>query len=240
MFFSRSSVSLLYFSKIVKSYSKVNKTYFGTFTTKSKVMASTTLNGKPKIVFVLGGPGAGKGTQCNNIVKHFGFVHLSAGDLLREERIREGSQFGTLIDDYIKNGKIVPVDVTCSLLENAINLNREKNGKNKFLIDGFPRNQDNLDGWNRRMEGKVDVQFVLFFDCNEGVCVERCLERGKSSGRTDDNEDSLKKRIKTYTNESFPIIQHFQGLNLVKRIDASQNVDDVFKNVQDLLTSSEL
>lgn len=76
---------------------------------------------KPKIVFVLGAPGAGKGTQCEKIVEHFGFTHLSAGDLLREERKREGSEFGALIEDNIKNGRIVPVEITCSLLENAIN-----------------------------------------------------------------------------------------------------------------------
>lgn len=208
------------------------------FCTRAEIMAS--ILEKPKVVFVLGGPGAGKGTQCNNIVNHFGFVHLSAGDLLREERIREGSQYGQLIDDYIKNGKIVPVDVTCSLLENAINLHREKNGKNKFLIDGFPRNQDNLDGWNRRMHDKADVQFVLFFDCAESVCVERCLERGKSSGRTDDNEESLKKRIQTYNNESYPIIQHFEKLDMVKRIDASPDADSIFKAVQEVLEKAEL
>lgn len=76
---------------------------------------------KPKIVFVLGAPGAGKGTQCSKIVDEFGFVHLSAGDLLREERQRPGSEFGELIEECITNGKIVPVEVTCSLLENAIN-----------------------------------------------------------------------------------------------------------------------
>lgn len=76
---------------------------------------------KPKIVFVLGAPGAGKGTQCSKIVEEFGFVHLSAGDLLREERQRPGSEFGELIEDCITNGKIVPVEVTCSLLENSMN-----------------------------------------------------------------------------------------------------------------------
>lgn len=64
--------------------------------------------------------GAGKGTQCEKIVSEFGFKHLSAGDLLREERAREGSEFGALIEDYITNGKIVPVEITCSLLENAM------------------------------------------------------------------------------------------------------------------------
>lgn len=76
---------------------------------------------KPRIVFVLGAPGAGKGTQCEKIVTEFGYVHLSAGDLLRAERNRPGSEFGELIETSIKQGKIVPVAVTCSLLENAMN-----------------------------------------------------------------------------------------------------------------------
>lgn len=184
---------------------------------------------KPKVVFVLGGPGAGKGTQCSKIVERFQFTHLSAGDLLREERAREGSEFGQLIEDYIRNGKIVPVEVTCSLLENAM----KNSGKSRFLIDGFPRNQDNLDGWNRQMSGKTDLQFVLFFDCAEDVCVQRCLGRGQSgSGRTDDNMDSLKKRIQTYNNDSLPIIKYFESVGQVKTIDASPDADKVFQDVE--------
>lgn len=83
---------------------------------KNFVMSSD----KPKVIFVLGAPGAGKGTQCSNIVRTYGYAHLSAGDLLREERQRSGSEFGELIDDCIVNGTIVPVAVTCSLLENAM------------------------------------------------------------------------------------------------------------------------
>lgn len=75
----------------------------------------------PNVVFVLGGPGAGKGTQCTRIQDEFGYIHLSAGDLLREERARPGSQFGALIENCIVNGTIVPVSVTCSLLENRMN-----------------------------------------------------------------------------------------------------------------------
>ncbi|EDX14522.1 UMP-CMP kinase [Drosophila simulans] len=190
---------------------------------------------KPKVVFVLGGPGAGKGTQCSRIVDRFQFTHLSAGDLLREERSREGSEFGNLIEDYIRNGKIVPVEVTCSLLENAM----KASGKSRFLIDGFPRNQDNLDGWNRQMSEKVDFQFVLFFDCGEDVCVKRCLGRGQSgSGRTDDNLESLKKRISTYNNDSLPIIKFFEGAGQVKRIDASPDAEEVFGEVEKILVAS--
>lgn len=208
---------------------------FQRFLAQTRLKVLKEMAEKPKIVFVLGGPGAGKGTQCSKIVERFQFVHLSAGDLLREERAREGSEVGALIEDYIRNGKIVPVEVTCSLLEAAMT----KSGNNKFLIDGFPRNQDNLDGWTRQMSEKVDFQFVLFFNCSEEVCVNRCLSRGQSgSGRSDDNMESLKKRIQTYNNDSLPIIKHFEELGKVKQIDASPSADEVFSKVEQVFNES--
>jgi UMP-CMP kinase len=147
---------------------------------------------KPQVLFVLGGPGAGKGTQCAKIVADYGFVHLSAGDLLREER-QSGGETGALIDTYIKEGKIVPVEITIELLRRAMSLHALK-GSYNFLIDGFPRNADNLQGWNRAMQNDADVRFVLFFDCSEQTMEARLLERGKTSGRSDDNIDSIRKR----------------------------------------------
>jgi UMP-CMP kinase len=91
------------------------------------------------IIFVLGGPGAGKGTQCAYLVRDYGFKHLSAGDLLREEQDRPGSQFGDLIRQYIKDGQIVPMEVTIQLLENAITHTLKEEGNSKFLIDGTSR-----------------------------------------------------------------------------------------------------
>jgi len=192
-------------------------------------MAST----KPNVIFVLGGPGAGKGTQCTRIAETYGYVHLSAGDLLREEAGKPDSSLGQEINEHIKNGSIVPVAVTCKLLENAM----KASGKNNFLIDGFPRNKDNVDGWNQAMEGKVNVQCILFFDCSEETCVARCLERGKASGRTDDNEESLKKRIVTYNNSTRPVIEAFEEKKLVRRIDASNDVDKVFQDVQSVFNN---
>lgn len=186
---------------------------------------------KPKVVFVLGGPGAGKGTQCTNIVNHFGFVHLSAGDLLRAEQKNPDSQYGKLIEEYIKSAKIVPVEVTCKLIENAMTRSQSQ----KFLIDGFPRNQNNLDGWNKEMADKVHLLCVLFFDCPEDVCVKRCLQRGADgSGRADDNEESLKKRISVYINETMPIIQLYEKENLVKRIQAEKDKDAIFEAVKQI------
>ena len=89
------------------------------------------------VLFVLGGPGAGKGTQCANLVRDYGFCHLSAGDLLRAEQDREGSEFGAMIKDYIRNGQIVPMEVTIQLLENAMKEDMKKHhSKSLFLIDG--------------------------------------------------------------------------------------------------------
>lgn len=196
-----------------------------------RTVVTVAFNMKPKVVFVLGGPGAGKGTQCQKIVEHFGYTHLSAGDLLRAERNNPGSQYGELIENYIKEGKIVPVEITCSLLEKAMT----ESGKDKFLIDGFPRNQNNLDGWNNVVANKIDLQFVLFFDCPLDVCLERCIKRGASgSGRTDDNEESLKKRCGVYINETRPIIEHYEKDNLVKRIDASKTESEVFDEVKQI------
>ncbi|KAK8374663.1 hypothetical protein O3P69_010124 [Scylla paramamosain] len=86
----------------------------------SRAVHSLVMAAKYNVVFVLGGPGAGKGTQCAKIVEKFGYVHLSAGDLLREERAKSGSEYGELIDGHIKNGTIVPVEITCRLLERAM------------------------------------------------------------------------------------------------------------------------
>lgn len=184
----------------------------------------------PKVLFVLGGPGAGKGTQCNNLVEHYNYIHLSAGDLLRAER-NSGSKDGDMINEFIKNGKIVAAEVTVRLLEKAINQNPEQ----KFLIDGFPRNNNNLQGWVSYMTGKADVEGVLFFDCPEEVCVKRILERAKTSGRVDDNEESIRKRFQTYYQETMPVIKYYQDQNLVKKVNAIPEPDEVFMSVRKLM-----
>jgi len=190
--------------------------------------------GKPNVMFVLGGPGAGKGTQCAKIVEQFGHVHLSAGDLLRAERASPGSQYGELIEHHITNGTIVPVEITCSLLERAMT----ESDKNDFLIDGFPRNEDNLQGWNKAMGDKVNLQCVLFFRCTQEICTARCLSRGAAgSGRTDDNEESLKKRFVTYEQATMPIIKLFEEKNLVKTLDATKTPEEVYAEVEAIIKS---
>lgn len=179
--------------------------------------------GKAKVCFVLGGPGSGKGTACEYLVKKHGLAHLSAGDLLREERKREGSTYGELIETCIVQGTIVPVEITCKLLENAMNIiMKESNGdQDKFLIDGFPRNLDNLQGWTTQMDGKTDDRIVLYLNCPLEVCEARILERSKTSGRSDDNLEALRKRFRTYEESTKGIIEHYRELGKVREVDAS-------------------
>ncbi|XP_065217014.1 UMP-CMP kinase [Planococcus citri] len=188
---------------------------------------------KPKVIFVLGGPGAGKGTQCQKLVEEFKFKHISAGDLLREERNKPGSEFGELIETHIRNGTIVPVEITCKLIENTI----QASNTDVFLIDGFPRNKDNLDGWIREMSDKTDLQFVLFFDCPIEMCVQRCLKRGEAgSGRSDDNIESVRKRIVTFNEDTLPIIRYYEEKNMVKKIDSSKTADEIHNEVRSLMS----
>jgi UMP-CMP kinase len=189
---------------------------------------------KVTVLFVLGGPGAGKGTQCANLVRDYHFTHLSAGDLLRAEQNREGSEFGNLIKEYIRDGKIVPMEVTVQLLENAMMdvLEKNKEGKGKFLIDGFPRQMDQALKFE---ESVCPSKFVLFFDCPEEEMEKRLLERGKTSGRADDNAESIRKRFKTFEETSMPVVDYFDQQKRVVKIVATKTPDEVYKETREKL-----
>lgn len=120
---------------------------------------------KPTVIFILGGPGSGKGTQSQLIHDHFKFVHLSAGDLLRAERKKEGSENGALIEKCIVEGSIVPSAITVALLKQAMEESGWDNGR--FLIDGFPRNEENLGQWEALMGDKVNTPFIIYLNCSE-------------------------------------------------------------------------
>ncbi len=135
-------------------------------------------------IVLFGPPVAGKGTQCQKLVADLGLGHLSAGDLLRAEK-ESGSENGDLINSYIVEGKIVPVEITVKLLFPASQKGFSA-GKRRFLVDGFPRNKDNLDGWDRVVGVKAVVEFCLQLETSEDIMLSRLLERGKSSGRSDD------------------------------------------------------
>jgi len=197
------------------------------------------------VIFVLGGPGAGKGTQCARLVNDFNFSHLSAGDLLRAEQNREGSQYGDLIRTCIREGSIVPMHVTMKLLENEMEVILKERtsgdgwqaGCGKFLIDGFPRKMDQAIGFDEQV---CLSSLVIYFATTEEVMLSRLLERGKTSGREDDNTESIKKRFRTYKNDTMPVIEHYSAQGKVAEIDSTGSVTAVYELtrgiIQDLLS----
>ncbi|KAF7824896.1 UMP-CMP kinase isoform X1 [Senna tora] len=182
----------------------------------------------PFITFVLGGPGSGKGTQCAKIVETFGFNHLSAGDLLRKE-IASNSEYGSMILDTIKEGKIVPSEVTVKLLRREMELS----DNHKFLIDGFPRSEENRRAFEEIMEAEPDV--VLFFDCPEEEMVKRVLNRNQ--GRVDDNIDTIKKRLKVFEALNIPVIDHYAKRGKLHKINAVGSEDEIFEQVRPIFAA---
>ncbi|KAK6250463.1 hypothetical protein SCA6_004468 [Theobroma cacao] len=185
----------------------------------------------PFITFVLGGPGSGKGTQCIKIVETFGFTHLSAGDLLRQE-IASNSADGAMILNTIKEGRIVPSEVTVKLIQKEM----ESNDNHKFLIDGFPRSEENRIAFERIIGAEPNI--VLFFDCPEEEMVKRVLNRNQ--GRVDDNIDTVRKRLKVFEALNLPVINYYSQRGKLYTINAVGTVDEIFEQVLPVFTGSEV
>ncbi|VDL93760.1 unnamed protein product [Schistocephalus solidus] len=174
----------------------------------------------------MGGPGSGKGTQCENIVKKYGFNHLSSGDLLRAE-VASGSPRGNELKAIMEKGELVSLDVVLQLIKDAMIKLVDKNCH--FLIDGYPRELEQ----GTRFESEIcKCLCVLVFDVSEEVMRQRLLKRGESSGRADDNAETIINRLKTFNELTKPVIEHYDKENKVVRIDASPSIEEVFKTVQ--------
>lgn len=192
---------------------------------------------KVTVVYILGGPGSGKGTQSTHLVQDYGFKHLSAGDLLREEQDREGSEYGQMIKDYIKDGKIVPMEVTVELLKNAVKREMDSGKKTRFLIDGFPRQMDQAVFFEQSV---CPSKCTIFLDCPEDVMRERLLNRGKTSGRADDNEEAIVKRFKTFVETSMPVVDMFEKEDKVIKISATGSENEVYERLVGALNERDI
>jgi len=171
------------------------------------------------IIWVLGGPGSGKGTQCARLVEKYGFIHLSSGDLLRDE-VASGSPLGTTLQEIMKKGELVPRDIVLELIKNAI-LKNAATAKG-FLIDGYPREvEQGIDFENKIAPSKL----VLYYNCKDETMTKRLLGRGQ--GRADDNEETIKKRLVTFHEHSEPVMAHYKAK--VATIDADTDADTIFK-----------
>ncbi|CAI9764702.1 unnamed protein product [Fraxinus pennsylvanica] len=172
-------------------------------------------NKKAKVIFALGGPCSGKGTQCSKIATNFGYTHLSAGDILRAEK-ESGSENGTMIQSMMNEGKLVPSEIIVKLIQRAM----QESGSDKFLIDGFPRNEEN----------RVAFESVI------GIEPEfRLLSR--KQGREDDNVDTMKKRLEVYRQLSLPVIEYYNFRAMVRKIEGEKSIEEVSEAVDAIFSS---
>lgn len=175
------------------------------------------------VIFVLGGPGSGKGTQCERIVQKYGYTHLSSGDLLRAE-VQSGSDLGKELNATMEKGELVPLETVLRLIREAM---VQALGSSKgFLIDGYPREVDQA----LKFEEQVAAcTLVLYFELPDAVMTERLLKRGETSGRVDDNADTIRKRLMTFHQLSQPVMCHYE--KRCRTINAERTVDDIFQDV---------
>jgi adenylate kinase family enzyme len=189
---------------------------------------------KPNVVFVLGGPGAGKGTMCELAESQLGWTHLSTGDLLRAEREAGGLAAAT-IEEFITAGKLVPNEIVVTLLKNAMENVTRTTGKRNFLLDGFPRSLSNLDGWYEIFGREAELPKMLYFECPYAVLEKRILGRARYTGRSDDNVESIKLRFDTFKAETLPTVELFKSKKKCVEVDTSQDRQAVFALVGDNL-----
>ena len=189
---------------------------------------------KPQVIFVMGGPGAGKGTQCARLVKELGFATFSTGDLLRgvvKEKKAEGWE---QLDADMKEGKLISSERVLFYLKDAI----LKSDNKKILVDGYPRNQENMDVWDKVMKDVVDVKPALFFDCPAEEMKRRILGRGE--GRADDNEATILKRIDVFDKETKPLAPIFEKQGILIRIDCNKTREEIFEDIKKKLVELNL
>merc|ERR1712044_94869 len=188
--------------------------------------SALTASGLP-IVWVLGGPGCGKGTQCDKIVAKYGFTHLSSGDLLRDE-VKSGSDRGKQLNEMMEKGELVPLFVVLDLLAEA--MIGKLAGSKGFLIDGYPREVAQGQEFEKEI---APCTKILYFDVKDETMTERLLKRGQSSGRVDDNVETIKKRLDTFHQHSEPVMDHYAAK--CAKIPAERSVDEIFADVQKAL-----
>ncbi|KAJ8038416.1 Adenylate kinase isoenzyme 5 [Holothuria leucospilota] len=185
-----------------------------------------------KIIFVVGGPGSGKGTQCGKISDRYGYTHLSSGDLLRAE-VESGSDRGKELTEIMEKGELVPQEVVLALLkEKMLAVAADSKG---FLIDGYPREVQQGEAFEKMI---AESSFVLYFELSDETMTARLLNRAQTSGRVDDNEETIKKRLQTFHNITKPVVDHYS--DKLKLISAEGGVDEVFLEVSKLFEASQV
>ena len=178
---------------------------------------------------LFGAPGSGKGTQSAKIIDKYGLYHISTGDVLRDHIARH-TDLGRLADKYISKGQLIPDAVMIEILDNV--LEEKAGGKNGVVFDGFPRTIAQAEALEKLLKKRgAKIDGVIGLEVEEEELIKRMLQRGRETGRTDDNLETITRRLEVYRESTKPLKDYYAELGLYLSVDGQGNVDDIFGNI---------
>ncbi len=182
-------------------------------------------------VVIFGAPGSGKGTQSERIIKEYGLHHISTGEVLRDH-IARGTELGKIADGYISRGQLIPDDLMVRVLASVLDDNPEKTSKG-VIFDGFPRTIPQAESLKKMLaERGSEVHAVIGLEVPEEELIRRMLQRGKETGRADDNIDTITKRLKVYHEQTAPLREYYKQEGNYLPVEGSGDVERIFFDIK--------
>ncbi|MFT3904344.1 MAG: adenylate kinase [Niabella sp.] len=180
-------------------------------------------------LILFGPPGSGKGTQAERLVQKYGLVHLSTGSLLRSE-IHDKTPLGLEAKNFIDKGQLVPDEIVIGMIDDCLEHHKDANG---ILLDGFPRTTTQAKALDKLMSmRKSDIDIVLSLEVDEEELIKRILERGRTSGRSDDCDESvIRSRFDVYNKETLPVANYYHEQSKLKPIKGIGSIDEIFGSI---------
>lgn len=183
-------------------------------------------------IVIFGAPGSGKGTQSDKIVEKYGFKHISTGDVLRNE-IKNGTELGATAKGYIDNGQLIPDSLMVEILASTYDSLCPCEG---VIFDGFPRTIPQAESLAALLkERHTEVSAMIDLEVPDNLLLERLINRGKTSGRADDNEETIKKRLTVYNNQTAPLIDWYKNKGVYQPVNGVGDVDDIFAAISKII-----
>lgn len=180
-------------------------------------------------IVLFGGPGSGKGTQSERLIKKYGLHHISTGEVLRDH-IKRGTELGKIAKSYIDEGQLIPDELMISILDEV--LENEAKDKPGVIFDGFPRTIPQAKALNDLLKKRSkELHAVVGLEVPDEELVKRMINRGKQTGRADDNEETIKKRLKVYHDQTSPLKDHYKKEEKYVTIDGNKEIDDIFDTI---------
>ena len=187
-----------------------------------------------KNIVIFGAPGSGKGTQSDLLIKKYGFEHISTGDVLRNE-IKNGTELGKTAKSYIDKGQLIPDDLMVSILEQVL-IDNAQAVADGVIFDGFPRTIPQAKALNEMLQKRGNkVNIVIGLEVPDEELTERLLKRGLESGRSDDNRETIAKRLEVYHSQTAPLKTFYQNQGIYAAIKGIGTIDSIFQSIQEAI-----